>query len=178
MTIACQGAPGAFGHEACLAFAAEHEPVFRSSFAEVVDAVLEGEAEIGILPVENNEAGPVPGVGALLERDGLQILASHALPVRMHLLALPGVRMEQVRTIVSHPVALAQCAGTLRTLGLALEEADNTALAARALDSADRAVLASEAAARAYGLDILRRDLHDRPDNATLFTLFTRAPSP
>lgn len=175
MRIACQGAPGAFGHEACLAFAPEHEPMFRASFAEVVDSVVHGEADLGILPVENNEAGPVPGVADLLYRNGIRVLGSHALPVRMHLLALPGVRMEQIRVIVSHPIALAQCAASLRALGLPLEEADNTALAAQALDSPDKAVLASEAAARAYGLDILRRDLHDRPDNATIFTLFERA---
>jgi prephenate dehydratase len=89
----------------------------------------------------------------------------------MHLLGLPGARLETVRTAVSHPVALRQCARTLDRLGFAREEAANTAVAAAALRDPAKAVLASEAAAEAYGLVILLRDVHDRPDNETRFAL-------
>ncbi len=180
MTVAYQGQPGAFGHEACLRFLPEHEPLPKADFALVIQAVTAGETELGVLPVENSCAGPVDEVKALLQQSDLPIVARHQLPVRMHLLAPAGTRIENVRRIVSHPIALAQCAETLRALGFAAEPASNTAAAAKALaESSDgtTAVLASEAAASIYGLAILRRNVHDRPDNATTFYVLGRGRS-
>ena len=174
MSVAYQGAPGAFGHEACLAFLPGHDPVPKPSFADVVGAVESGETALGILPVENNCAGPVSEAQTLIAGSSLPIIAEHELAVRMHLLALPGIALENIRRVVSHPVALKQCARALRELGLELEEASNTAIAARDLAARDQAVLASEAAARAYGLAILRRDMQDRADNATRFVVLAR----
>ena len=171
MRIAYQGLPGAFGHQAALAFAPGFEPVAEPSFAAVVAAVVEGRAERGILPVENNEAGPVPEAQALLAGAEVEILAEMILPVRMHLLGMPGARLEDIGTAISHPVALRQCARTLDRLGVAREEAPNTAVAAAELRDPAKAVLASEAAADAYGLVILLADVHDRADNATRFAL-------
>lgn len=173
MTVAYQGAEGAFSHEACLKFVAGHEPVAYPSFEDVVEAVRSGEAELGVLPVSNNEAGET-GAAALIEAARLRVVAEPVLPVRMHLLGLPSTKLEQIRTVVSHPVALRQCARNLEALGVATEETSNTAVAAKALRNPGRAVLASEAAARLYGLEIIRRDLHDRPDNATRFAVVER----
>jgi len=169
--IAYQGLPGAFGHQAALAFAPGYAPIAEPSFAAVVAAVAGGRAERGILPIENNEAGPVDEARALLAGGTVEVIAEHALPVRMHLLGLPGARLEEIRAVISHPVALRQFARTLDRLGLAREEAANTAIAAAQLRDPAKAVLASEAAAEAYGLVILLRDVHDRPDNATRFAL-------
>ena len=177
MKVAYQGEPGAFSHEACLAFLPDYEPVRKRSFADVFDAVAAGETELGILPEENVTAGIVPEVRDLLARDLLTVRARHVLPVHMHLMALPTASMATIRTIVSHPIALAQCAATLRALGLATEESLNTAGAAKALAQSQditRAVLASETAAARYGLTILKRDLQDRPDNATRFVVLAR----
>ena len=171
MKVAYQGIPGAFGHQAALAFLPGYEPVPEPSFAAVVEAVVAGRAERGILPVENNEAGPVEEVRVLLADAEVEILAEALLPVRMQLLGLPGARLEQIRTIVSHPVALRQCAKTLARLGAESEEAANTAIAAASLSDPARAALASAAAAEAYGLVILLADVHDRADNATRFAI-------
>jgi prephenate dehydratase len=171
MRVAYQGVPGAFGHQACLAFLPEHEPVAEPSFAAVVAAVAEGRAERGLIPVENSIAGPVEETSGLLDGVPVAVVGEPVLPVRMHLLGLPGARLETIRAIVSHPVALRQCARTLDRLGLAREEAANTALAAAELRDPAKAVLASAAAAAAYGLVILLADVHDRPDNATRFAL-------
>lgn len=171
MRIAYQGLPGAFGHQAALAFAPGYEPVAEPSFAAVVEAVVEGRAERGILPVENNEAGPVAEARALLAEAQVDVVAEPTLPVRMNLLGLPGARLEDIRTAVSHPVALRQCARTLDRLGLAREQAPNTAIAAAELRDSTKAVLASAAAAEVYGLVILLPDAHDRADNATRFAL-------
>jgi prephenate dehydratase len=177
MRVAYQGQPGAFGHEACLRFLPEHEPVAKPAFGEVIHAVAAGEADFGVLPVENSCAGPVEEVRQLLAETDLPIVAMHPLPVRMHLLAPEGTRMEHVRRIVSHPIALLQCKETLEAMGIEVEAASNTAAAAKAVAEAgdgSTAVLASEAAASIYGLTILRRNVHDRPDNATTFCVLAR----
>lgn len=174
MTVAYQGAPGAFSHEACLRFLPGHEPIAVSEFADVVRAVQGGEADLGMLPLSNNEAGET-GVRNLIASSDLRIAAQHVLPVRMHLLGLPSASIEDIRFIASHPVALRQCSATLAALGIETEEAANTAVAAQTLSQTDRGVLASEAAADFYGLAILMRDLQDRPDNATTFAVVERS---
>ena len=178
MRIAYQGAPGAFSHEACLAFCPECEALPEATFGDVVEAVLSGIAERGILPISNTAGGDVPGNRELLADPRLQIINTQPLIVRMHLLALPGVPLEAIRTVVSHPMALKQCAGNVAALGVEVAEAANTALAAAGLARRDHGVLASEAAARAYSLEIVRRDLHDRVDNATIFSIFALSEAP
>ncbi|HEY9554343.1 prephenate dehydratase domain-containing protein [Allosphingosinicella sp.] len=171
-TVAYQGQPGAFSHEACLAFLPACRPLAKPSFAAVVAAVESGDTDIGILPIENSTAGRVEEALRVLDRSSLATLSERSLPVRLHLLSLPGTRLEAIARVISHPMALAQCAETLRSLNLPTQSAVNTAVAAKRLAAATdgaTAVLASEAAARTYGLAILRRDVHDRPDNATRF---------
>jgi prephenate dehydratase len=175
MSVAYQGVPGAFSHEACRTFLGDERPVGRATFAEVIETVLGGEADFGMLPYENNNAGGVEEVQALLAAaEGIEIVARHSLPIRIHLLGLPGSAPERLRIAVSHPMALKQCARTLAELGLEAEPASNTAAAAQALSDPTKAVLASEAAAEAYGLAILRRDLQDSTDNATTFCVIRR----
>jgi prephenate dehydratase len=174
MKIAYQGVAGAFSHQACLAFMPDYDPVPQPSFEAVASAVLAGEADCGMLPLENNQAGPVAPVQRLLASTPLARVEEHVLPIRIHLLARAGARMEDIRIAVSHPVALRQCAQSLARLGLQTEEADNTAVAASTLRDPHKAALASEAAAQAHGLIILMRDLHDRPDNATRFAIVKR----
>jgi prephenate dehydratase len=174
MIVAYQGQPGAFGHEACLAFLPGCEPLAKPTFAAVIEAVIAGEADLGILPVENSCAGSVEEAQALIERSPLTVVSSHMLPVRMHLLGVPGSSLERVNTVSSHPVALTQCARTIRSLGLIAKPAANTAIAAQTLAASrdlSSAVLASEAAASIYGLTIFRHDVHDDPDNATSFSV-------
>lgn len=175
MTVVYQGAPGAFGHEACLAFLPGEEARALPSFEAVAAAVAAGEAEAGLLPLANSRAGEVEGVRALIAEAGLAVAAEHLLPVRMHLLGLPGATLTEVRTVVSHPVALRQCAEHIGRLGLVREEAPNTAIAARDLRDPTRAALASRAAAKLYGLQILASDMQDDPGNATTFALVRRA---
>jgi len=171
VTVAYQGLPGAFGHAACLAFVPGHDPVAKPDFTAVLASVASGETDFGVLPVENSLAGPVYEVADLLWQCSLPA-AVHDLPVRMHLLAREGTDLAAVKRVVSHPIGLAQCAATLRAMGVATEEASNTAIAAAALarnGDAETAVLASEAAAITYGLQILRHDMQDRADNVTSF---------
>lgn len=173
MRAAYAGAPGAFGHEACVAFLPLHEPVPHAGFEQVIAAVERGETDAGILPISNNAAGET-GARELIAKANVRIVSEHELPIRMHLLGLPQAQLKDIRTVVSHPVGLRQCARQIAELGLATEEAPNTAVAAADLRDPSRAVLASEAAARMYGLAILKRDVHDRTDNATRFAVIAR----
>lgn len=173
MTVAYQGAEGAFSHEACLRFLPEHEPVAVPTFRDVISSVQEGATQLGMLPLANNQAGET-GARALIDEARLRIVEAPLLPVRMHVLGTQSSSLGRIRTVVSHPVALRQCSRWLTALGVATEETSNTALAARALTDPSRAVLASEAAAGIYNLKILERDVHDRPDNATRFAIVGR----
>jgi prephenate dehydratase len=175
MSVAYQGVPGAFGHEACLAFLPSHSPRPLPSFEAVAAAVAAGEAAFGLLPVANSRAGEVEGVRSLIAAAGVRVAAEHRLPVRIHLLGLLGTKLAEVDTVVSHPVALRQCAGHILSLGLRTAPAANTAVAAQALSDPRRAVLASEAAARLYGLAVLVSDMQDDPDNMTIFALIAPA---
>ncbi len=175
MKVAYQGVPGAFSHQAALAFAQGLEPVAYPTFDAVAEAVEAGEVERGIVPVENSRAGLVPEVQALLARTDLAQLSRNPLPVRMHLLGLPGASLSAIHTAVSHPMALQQCAESLKRLGLTPEPAINTAVAAQMLADPAKAVLASEWAAGAYGLEMLARDVQDDPDNTTWFVLLAPA---
>jgi prephenate dehydratase len=172
--VAYQGVEGAFSHEACLRFLPDHEPIAVATFGDVVNAVRSREVDYGMLPLANNEAGET-GARELIENAGLHIADEPVLPVRMHLLALPDATLDSIRTVVSHPVALRQCAATLAKLGVMTDETSNTAMAAKALNNPKRAVIASETAANLYGLRILIRDVHDRPDNSTRFAIVSRA---
>jgi prephenate dehydratase len=174
MRVAYAGVPGAFSHEACLRFLPEAEPVQVESFAAVIHAVENGEVELGIVPLANNAAGET-GTRESIAAAAVRIVREHDLPIHMHLLGVKSGSLDDVRTVVSHPVALRQCARTLGELGLATEEAQNTAVAASRLSDPARAALGSETAAKLYGLAILKRDVHDRADNATTFAVIAKA---
>jgi prephenate dehydratase len=174
MSIAYHGVPGAYSHEACLTFVPDQEPVGLPTFADVIRAVEAGEVDLGILPLENNNAGGVDEVQRLLKDSSLKIIGEHRLPIRIQLLGLPGSSLDQVRTAVSHPMAIKQCRETLAKLGLDTEEAPSTSVAAQTLSDPLKAVLASEAAANAYGLVVLQRNVHDRELNETTFVVVAR----
>jgi prephenate dehydratase len=175
--VAYQGEPGAYAHEACRKFLPEFERINRPTFEAVADAVLAGEAELGMLPIENSSVGAVPGNRELIVNKGLFVREEVDLPIILHLLVVPGAKLEEIETVISHPIALAQCHKVLERLSATPEEAINTAVGARLLaDSGDKkkAAVASEAAAAANGLTILLRNVHDRADNATTFCIVAR----
>src|SRR5580765_3063663 len=116
MRIAYQGEPGAYSEAAALAFDAGAEPVACRSFEYVFQAVADGTAGRGILPMENTIGGTIHRNYDLLVEHELPIVGEIQLKVDHCLLALPGVRLEDVRVVHSHPQALAQCERFLRGL--------------------------------------------------------------
>jgi prephenate dehydratase len=171
MKIVYPGAPGAFAHAASRLLFPDTEADALSTFAAVATAVRDGTADLGILPVWNNIAGDVPGVRSLILRHALRIAGSIDLPVRLHLMGLPGCEYDQLTTIVSHPVAIAQCRCSLGGMNVRLVKAESTALAASGLCDLATAALASLEAAELYGLTILKMNMQDRKDAITRFVL-------
>ena len=174
---AFQGVPGAFSHEACAALLPDHAPAPYPDFAAVFAAVERGEADRAVTPVENSIAGPVPEVAALLPASPLVVEAEAWRPIRLALLALPGVALAELRTAHSHPMALKQCVRSLAALGLTPVEAFDTAGAAAELAAAGdrtRAAVASRTAGAIAGLQVLHEGLEDTPDNRTRFLVLRR----
>jgi prephenate dehydratase len=147
-------------------------PLACPTFEDAFDAVKSGAAVRAMLPVENSLAGRVADIHHLLPQSDLHIVAEHFLPVEHHLMARPGVRLEDVKTVRSHAMALGQVRGYLRAHNLRAEMAGDTAGAARRLSEAggdDEGVVASEFAAEIYGLNILARNIEDAGHNTTRF---------
>lgn len=172
--VAFQGELGAFSEEAVrVFFGREAEPVASREFTDVAAAVLAGEVDFGLLPVENTLAGSVVAAYDVLAGQPLQIVGEVVTPIHHCVLGLPGAPLDGLARVLSHPVALAQCTRWLASRpGVQAIAVYDTAGAAR--DVAGRgdptvAAIAGRGAAERYGLHILAADVEDRPDNQTRF---------
>ncbi|MEM7473054.1 MAG: prephenate dehydratase [Pseudomonadota bacterium] len=175
--IAFQGELGAYSHEACAAARPDHEPLPCPSFEEVITAVRQGDAELAMLPVENTTYGRVADMHRLLPQSGLHIVDEAFVRVRIAMMALPGTKLEDVKTARGHLVILPQCRSFLDAHNIRPEpHADNAGAAAEIAERQEKGVaaLASKLAARTYGLDILATDIEDQDTNTTRFLVMSR----
>lgn len=175
--VAYQGAPGAFSHEACAALRPWDEAIGFDTFDQAIGAVLSGDCDCALIPVENTTAGIVEPAATLVAASGLAVKSQVWRPIRLALMAPAGATLSGIHTAESHQMALKQCAVALADLKITPVEAFDTAGAARAVAEADdptRAAVAPAAAAEVYGLSILRNDLQDSADNRTRFVLLSR----
>jgi prephenate dehydratase len=179
--IAFQGEPGANSDEACREHFPAYEPAPYAVFEDAFEAVKSGACELGMIPVENSIIGRQGDVHHLLPSSGLKIIGERFKPIHFHLMANPGVRLEDVKTVISMPFAAAQCRKIVRRLGAKVEAASDTAASARTLsDNPDphAAAIAPALAADIYGLNILARDIEDETHNTTRFIVMTAEPNP
>ncbi|MCB5409530.1 prephenate dehydratase [Pseudogemmobacter faecipullorum] len=177
--IAFQGEPGAYSHQACAEARPGMEILPCTTFQEVVDAVKSGEAELGMLAVENSTYGRVADVHSLLPKSGLHIIDEAFVRVHVNLLGVKGARLEDVREAHGHVVILPQCAGFLKQHGIRGVVSSDNAKAAREAAEANntaRGALASELAAGIYGLEVLGRHIEDQGNNTTRFLVMSREP--
>jgi len=177
--IVYQGEEGAFSHLACSTYYPDAEAVPCRSFAHAFEIVRGGNAHMAMIPVENSLAGRVSDIYHLLPEGGLHIIAEHYLPVHHNLLALPGVKRDQIKAAYSHPMALSQVRNRLRNWGiLARGDLDTAGAAKRVAESGDRSIaaIASSLAAEIYGLDILDANIEDASHNTTRFLTLANAP--
>lgn len=173
MKIAFQGEEGAYSHEAIVArFGAEAEVRPTLSFDEVFESVVQGEAEMGLLPIENAHTGSIHEVYDLLLDYPCSITGEIFLGVRHALLGLPGSSPKEIEHVYSHPQALWQCAAFLEGLDAVQHACSDTAGAARWVSEQgipDNGAIAGRLAAELYGLEVLRRDIATLAQNTTRF---------
>ncbi len=178
--IAFQGEPGAYSEGALLAFFGEDAQTLPcESFEEAFAAVERGNAGAAILPIENTLGGSIHRNYDLMLRHEFHIVGELNSPIHHQLLALPGVKLEEIKIAWSHPQALAQCEFTLDRLGVAREPTYDTAGSAKMVREQGRrdvAAIASRRAAEVYSLAILQENVEDEPDNLTRFVVLAREP--
>lgn len=185
ITVAYQGTEGAYSHLAARSHFGPRgleQVVYRGhdSFAEILESVREGAADYAVLPIENTTAGSINESYDLLARMNLAVVGEEIVRVDHCLLALEDVSLSRIRRIYSHPKALDQCTEFLRELKhCQVESFANTAMAAKKIrDDQDlsQAAIASEEAARLYGLTVIRRDVANQKENYTRFVIVATEP--
>ena len=186
LRVAYQGVEGAYSHLAAqLRYAGRDAGVLLTgyeTFRGCAEAVRDGSVDVALLPVENTTAGNVPETYDLIADLELRINAEVVSRVVHCLLALPGAHLEQIRTVISHPQALAQCDAFLRGLPGVRQRAefDTAGAARRVREGGDPTVaaIASESAARVYGLEVLERGIQTQEGNFTRFVEIAREARP
>ncbi|WP_306113304.1 MULTISPECIES: prephenate dehydratase [unclassified Roseovarius] len=177
--IAFQGELGAYSHQACHETYPDLEALPCRTFEDAIAAVREGRAELAMLPVENSTFGRVADIHHLLPESGLHIIAEAFVRVHINLLALPGTKLSQVKSAMSHTMLLGQCRDYLAQHGIQrVTGADTAGSAHHVAEAGDptMAALASELAGEIYGLDVLARHIEDEGNNTTRFLVMSREP--
>lgn len=182
MRLAHLGPPGTFGESAASAWAPDAEYVAVASHAAVALAVTSGEADAGVLAIENSIEGSVSETLDLLIHDtDLCIAGEVVVPVEHCLIARPGTRRDELMVVYSHPQALAQCRKYLaRVVPAARLEATLSTVAGveRALGEAGAAGIGAERAASRLGGEIVERSIQDRAGNVTRFVVVAERDAP
>lgn len=178
MKVAYCGIPGAFAHQAAKALFPDAETLEFPDFESAYQACEDGRADVAILPVENSYAGDVGRVMDLSFAGSLFINRMAEVDVTQNLLVVPGASLSDIKKVVSHPQALAQCAAFIRDHRLEEMEYANTAMAAQYVAGmADKSVaaIASVETARLYGLEVLEAGINASHENTTRFAVFSKA---
>ncbi|WZY97533.1 hypothetical protein YC2023_069862 [Brassica napus] len=177
--ISFQGIPGAYSETAALKAYPNCETVPCDQFETAFQAVELWLVDKAVLPIENSVGGSIHRNYDLLLRHRLHIVQEVHLPINHCLLGVPGVSIEDIKCVLSHPQALDQCVNSLNDLGIQRVSAKDTATAAQTVSSSgERSIgaVASVRAANIYGLDILVENIQDDANNVTRFLILARDP--
>ncbi|HEY9489726.1 MAG TPA: prephenate dehydratase [Chryseosolibacter sp.] len=178
--VAIQGISTSFHEVAAMTFfgSSPLETTECLSFHDLCESLDKGESDYAVMAIENSIAGSILPNYFLLQSYHFSIIGELYLPIHMHLLALPGVKKEDIRCIESHPMAIRQCAEFIYTLpGVEVRESDDTALSAKRvkeLKLKDTAAIANEFAARKFGLEILEKRIETHKKNFTRFLILAK----
>ena len=171
--VACQGVEGSYAARACDRLFTIPSKMYFSNFESVFNAVESGLCKYGVLPIENSYAGSVTEVYDLMVRHKFYIVKSLKLHVSHALLAKPGVKLEDVKEVISHSQALQQCSNFLKANpNVKVTIFENTATAAKFVAESDRtdiAALSSTDCAKLYGLNVLKDGVQNNENNYTRF---------
>ncbi|NVK48413.1 MAG: prephenate dehydratase [Cyclobacteriaceae bacterium] len=180
--IAIQGIPGSFHHQVALqVFGKDCEVLTFSTFEKVAKSVASGEADAGVMAIENSIAGAILPNYDLIDRYDLTIREEYYLPIAHQLMALKGENLQELTEVRSHPMALLQCKSFLEKHPNLhpKEDIDTASVAKRIADENLRGVaaIASSIAAEIYGLTILAHDIQTIKSNFTRFIILEKEPS-
>lgn len=177
--VAIQGIATSF-HEvaAFMHFTEEIETVECLSFHRLCESLKTGESNFAVMAIENSIAGSILPNYFLLQEYHFYIIGEVYLPIHMHLLALPGVKLRDIKCIESHPMAIRQCSDYLHHLsGVEIRESDDTAYSAKKVADKklqDTAAIANEQAAKKFGLEILEKRIETHKKNFTRFLILSK----
>ena len=172
MKVAFQGEPGAYSEQAVFNYYGEVDTLPCESFDAMFDSVAAGKSDAALAPIENSLAGSIHQNYDLLLRHDLHIVGEYLLRVHHCLITLPGVKKEDIKTAISHPQALGQCAAYLRNLKIKPETVYDTAGSVKILKESgarDTAAIASRRAAELYEMQVIEEGIEDNAENYTRF---------
>ena len=176
--VVFQGAEGAYSQMAMMQYFGESVNAFHvDTFRDAMMAIDEGSADFAVLPIENSTAGVVSEIYDLLVEFENYIVGEQIIRIEHCLLGVPGAKQEQIRTVYSHPQSLMQSARYLNAHEnwRQISMQNNAFAARRVIEDGDmsQAAIASEQAAKIYGLDILERGVNQADNNSTRFIIVT-----
>lgn len=182
LTISIQGYLGSFHHQATQFLFGDHlELLQRDTFTQAMTDLVNGNADYCVLADENQIAGPVGETKRLLKQhqDEVEVLNSTTINVDQNLIVIPGTKLDQIRTVYSHPMAIKQCSQFLQKSGLTAIASADTALSVKEMmDNKDPSVasIAGAFAAKWYEATILEKNIQDTANNKTRFLVIKRKP--
>lgn len=181
-TASIQGELGSFSHSAALKALGEETQVWQCrTFRDAFDAVARGDAEYAVLPIENSLVGSIHENYDLLAEYALPIVAETEVRVSLSLLARPGARLQAIRRVHSHPVALGQCRRFLASLAevepVAAYDTAGSVWEVMERGSVTDGAIGSPLAAKLYGASVLAEAIEDDPRNFTRFLVVARTPA-
>ncbi|HMJ71647.1 MAG TPA: prephenate dehydratase [Cyclobacteriaceae bacterium] len=178
--IAIQGIAASFHEVAAFTYFGQSiETIECLTFYDLCLSLKSGKADYAVMAIENSIAGSILPNYFLLQEYHFQIIGEIYLPIHMHLLALPGTKIGQVKTIESHPMAIRQCSDYLQRLNgqVEIRESADTALSAKKVSEKKLkgvAAIANEFAAKRFGLEIVEKRIETHKKNFTRFLILSR----
>lgn len=183
LKVAYSGVEGAFAYIAAGRIFPESNRLSFRDFKAAYNSVVNGESDVAVLPIENSYAGEVGQTTDLIFSGNLFINGIYELEIHQNLLGVPGSTVADIKKVTSHPQALGQCHDYIKFRGFDIEEANNTALAAKTVaEMKDKSLgaIASVETAEIYGLEVLEANINKSGENTTRFAVLSkvRAESP
>ena len=176
-TISFQGLEGAYSDLVCRKFYKNYQTIPCETFQKTLNVVSEGNADLALIPVENNIAGRVTDMHFLLENVKLKIVAEHYHKIEHHLMTKKDQELRNIKKVYSHSHALSQCKNNIKKLNLKPITFMDTAGAAKFVKTnkdKESSAIASNLASKIYDLKVLHKNFEDKKNNVTRFLVFSK----
>lgn len=177
--IAIQGIKGSFHHQVVKEYFSDNVEIDEClSFEELIDSLLSGKTDQAVMAIENSIAGPIIPNYALIDKNNLHIIGEHYLNIAQNLMTLKGQKIEDIKEVHSHPMAILQCMDFLKQYpNIKLVEDKDTAETARRIQEKQLtgiAAIASKTASEMYDLDIIAPEIQTIKNNMTRFVIIKK----